>query len=421
MGFVKDRRGQIQSTDHRDVETRKLRLDEDPIFHWVHQTKLPFVGKAFSSNLLERIGERPPASDRECAIIPLGHVDGLDILVYVTSAEESIDPGPFQLLELLSWHINPPPTDAQRAAAPPPTPASALPPTPTSSAAEPSPESDRELGRMIGAIQELPPMPNVVTRILQLLSDPNSKMADLTEVLSHDQALVARLIKVGNSAFYGRGQKTSTLSQAVVRLGTRTIRSLVLAATTRSLFPMDQTNVGIWGQALWQHSVECGLASRRVAELVRYADPEEAFVGGVLHDVGKVVILLSTPEEYRGIRKKQTSGRASSVGAETAVLGFDHTRVGELLLERWQMPQNLKACVRYHHDPHEAGDFETLASIVACGDYLSHTHGAQAGESGFEDSIDITAITERLRLSLDHMQMLQEKIVEDFAYSNMLD
>ena len=113
---------------------------------------------------------------------------------------------------------------------------------------------------LVAAVNELPPMPHVVSRVLELLSDPDSQMSDMVEVLSRDPALVARLIRVSNSSLYSRGQETTSLGQAVVRLGGRTVRSLVMAASMKSLFPLDKTNVGLWGQSLWQHSIECGLA-----------------------------------------------------------------------------------------------------------------------------------------------------------------
>ncbi len=406
--------GQLQRTELQDI---RIRINEDPIFDWVHESKLPFFGRVFSSRLLDALKETPP--DGECAIIPLGKIDHHGFLIYVASAGAADEPGPFHYLELMSWHVNPPikdvPRTVQSAAARngqrPREPA----PHPTT-----PPRSEDKMHLMVETIRELPAMPNVVARILQLLSDPDSRMSEITETLSRDQALVARLIKVSNSALYARGQKITTLSQAITRLGARIIRSLILAAYTRSLFPTDQTNVGIWGQSLWQHSIECGIASRRVAELVRYGDPEEAFVGGVLHDIGKVVILLNLPEEYRLIRKKRTSAIMSSIDAEEEVLGFDHTRVGELLLEKWNMPGSLKTSVRYHHQPQDSREFEKLAYIIACGDYLSHIHGAQPDKTQAEEFIDIEAIMENLNLSEDQMQVLQGTVIEDFEHSAVL-
>jgi HD-like signal output (HDOD) protein len=157
-----------------------------------------------------------------------------------------------------------------------------------------------------------------------------------------------------------------------------------------------------------------------VAELVGYDDPEEAFVGGVLHDIGKLVILLNLPEEFRLIRKKRASTRGSSAAAERSVLGFDHTQVGELLLEKWQMPDSLRACVRCHHHPQETIVYKTLAYIIGCGDYLSHTLGSQPDALQAGASIDINQILSQLNLTEGPMQVIQEEIVELFSQSDIL-
>jgi putative nucleotidyltransferase with HDIG domain len=172
---------------------------------------------------------------------------------------------------------------------------------------------------------------------------------------------------------------------------------------------------------LWKHSVECGLAAKRVAKIAGCADPDEAFVGGILHDIGKVVILLNLPDEFRVIGKRKTTHKESSLEAEAAVLGFDHTMVGERLVEQWKMPPSLKACVRYHHALEQAAEFETLACIIACGDYFSHAQGAQPDEASAEHAIDLAVARRTLDLSDEQMQRLREQIDEDFQHSNVLD
>jgi HD-like signal output (HDOD) protein len=417
MAFHRDGNGQLVQNDYRDI---KATLDSDPIFKSVDGTNLPFFGKVFSSDLLDAVGVRLPDSEIDCAVIPLGAVDNMNVLLYVSADGTAEAPGPFDYLELLSSQINPPADDPHKAEHEPPSlPAAPAPPAPAD--ADTPPEPEEQLKRMVETVKELPAMPNVVGRILELLSCPDSAMTELADVISHDQALVARLIKVSNSAFYGRGQKISTLSQAVVMLGTRTIRSLVVAASTRSLFPTDNTAIGMWGQSLWRHSVECGLASRRVAERIRYADPEEAFIGGILHDVGKIVMLLNMPDEYRRVIKNQSSARKCSAVAEQNVLGFDHTMVGELLLDKWNMLPSLMACIRYHHHPHDSVDTDVLPWIIACGNYLSHACGARPDETLAEASTDIESVAVNLGLFEEDLPALRKNVADDFEHSDILD
>jgi putative nucleotidyltransferase with HDIG domain len=391
-------------------------LDADPTFRWVLESGQSFIGQTFRSDLLRALGQG--STPDECAIIPLGTMQGQPHVLFVSAPTESPSPDPFQLLEMLTWQLCPP-----RDGAP------SQPPSPPAAAGEGEPqveetgepEASRDLwNRLVETIKELPPMPDVAARVLDMVGDPNTKMSQLAEVLSRDQTLVARIIKVSNSALYGGQKKTTSLSQALIRLGTRTIRSLVVGASTRALFPTDQTQIGLWGQSLWQHSIQCGLAARRIAKRVRYGDPEEAFVGGLLHDLGKVVILLKLPDEYRRIHRMQAGGLAGSA-AERSVLGFDHAKVGKLLLKEWKLPPSLIACVRFHHLPREAGEYESLAHVIALGNQLAHACEAVDQGRGCEVGDDVVAVLERLGLSPDDLRELQDSVADDLVHSGVLD
>ena len=274
--------------------------------------------------------------------------------------------------------------------------------------------------RLVASIKDLPPMPHVVARILALLADADCDMNAVTEALSHDPALVARLIKVSNSSIYGGYQETGSLNQAIVRLGTRTTRSLVVAASTRSLFPMDNTRVGLLGRSLWQHAVQTGLAARRVAEFTRRADADEAFAAGVLHDIGKVIILLNEPEKYAEVHRRLEAGASDSVYVEREILGFDHGLVGDRLLDDWGMPGNLRAVVRWHHEPTGAGELTPLVQVVACGDLLSHSLGEGSGAGGrLDERLDDAC--EALGLDDGARNDLAELLAMDLEQSDLLD
>ena len=116
-----------------------------------------------------------------------------------------------------------------------------------------------------------------------MLSDPEISLEDVEAVIAKDQALVARIIKVSNSALYGGLQQVASLRQALARLGAKTSKSLVLAASARGYFVKQHQGVQVYGRMLWQHAVECGIAARRVAAAVAYEDPEQAFISGILH------------------------------------------------------------------------------------------------------------------------------------------
>lgn len=408
--------------ERRGVELPDPRaeISGDFTFRSVLESRAPFFGRIFESPVLQALGHRPQPG--ECALIPLGGRGDEHFLLFVESGEAAVTPGPLHFLELISLQIHSPahrttPGTAGAEEAEPHS-GQAPDPVPAAAAGEPAPAD------LVAAVNELPSMPHVVSRVLELLSDPDHGTADLVRVLSPDPSLVARLVRVSNSALYGRGQETRTLDQAVVRLGTNTVRSLVMATSMRSLFPLEKSRIGAWGQSLWEHSLECGLATRAAALASRHPDPEAAFVAGVLHDIGKVVILLNRPEDYGRVLREQGPGWGDSVDAERVVLGFDHTEVGQLLLGKWQLPASLQAVARGHHDREPDAqadpDVDRLRRLVAVGDLLSHrsTHGE---DGSFEDLETLDRLCEGLGIGPDAVENLLREAGVALEASGLLD
>ncbi|MBF0475060.1 MAG: HDOD domain-containing protein [Deltaproteobacteria bacterium] len=414
-GFYKDAQRQLQRVDVAGVH---FDLKEDPVFSWVYQSGRSFIGQAFISDLATGITHLP--LEGECAVILLEKNDKLSVLVYVVSRRKMGGLGPLHYLELLSWLVNPIKGDPSAAAWSPPRiieKPDELEPGPAGS--EPSPQDRVEL--IVKAVEDIPPVPHVAGQMINLLSDPNASAEDLARTLSYDQSLVARLIKVSNSSLYGSNREIKTLRAAVIRLGNQIIKSLVWVSSIRGLFPAGASPNGILGQSLWRHAKECGLASRRVAQAVRYDDPEEAFVNGLVHDMGKLLISIYMPEEFRAALKKQNTAKIRGYEAEREVLGFDHMMVGELVMKKWNMPESLTACVGHHHHPEKSNNFNLISSIICCGDYLSHTQGSRSDLTPIDDVISIESAIEILNLDDNKMNMLAMTVADDFQHIDALD
>ena len=378
------------------------------------------MGKVYPSSLLKGLIDLPASG--ESAIIPVGKQNGVSIVLYVVTSHEQRGLNAFHYLELLSWLIGPPVAVQNQSdqknilcgLTESPEIGAEVKPQPPSAA------SDR-IQLLIDKIEELPPMPSLVFQIHELLADPEFSMDKLVELIGQDQSLVAKLIKVSNSVLYGGAGEVGSLRQALARLGTRTVKSLVLATSTRAFFSKKQSAAGISSQLLWQHSVECGLAARRVAQTAGYGDPDEAFVGGVLHDIGKLVMLLKFPDEYRKIQKSKKSGGAPELALELEVLGCDHTEIGDKLMKKWKMPPGLSACVRRHHRFKEIGDDDLLVPIVAYGNYLAHTCGNQEEGCQMESQAEIDALVNHLQLTAEQNAALKDKIIEDYQNNNLFE
>jgi HD-like signal output (HDOD) protein len=406
----------------RTIKGHFGRIDDDAVFATVCRSGIAFFGKTFPCNLLNQFINQSPHG--ECALIPILISSNLSMFFYVCTNRNYSGLSPHHYLELLSWIIALPQNSSIQLE------------TPMAGATgnqglatvqdgaeqnDPSSEdAQKRIAKMVGRIKDLPPLPTLVSKVLQMLSDPETPFEDIESVISRDQALVAKLIKVGNSALYGGLQKVSSLRQVLTRLGLKTTRNLVLTASTRSYFLNNRKTMRVWGQFLWQHAVETGLAARRIAEITHYPDPEEAFVGGLIHDIGKLIMLMLFAKPYIEILKMKKVNQVASKSAEMRVLNCNHEQIGRLLMDRWNMPESAKACAEYHHRYHESDGYGDLVAVVAYADYLSRRYGGNPESLLAEDHAYGQELVATLKLSEDNQATLVAAVIDDFQKAELM-
>jgi putative nucleotidyltransferase with HDIG domain len=210
-----------------------------------------------------------------------------------------------------------------------------------------------------------------VARLIQELDNPGITVGVLASELSHDQALTAEVLRLANAAALGYGPKSSTISEAVMRLGFRRIKTLVLGASTSSLLMRRLSGYGLTGEELWEHSVACAQMARFVADTVNYPDSEEAYVAGLLHDVGKLVLDQYVRVDYQAILNLMKRRGLQLWQAEEQLIGMDHGAVGGLLANDWHFPLPLVEAIRCHHWPSFARLQPELAAIVNVANVLT--------------------------------------------------
>jgi HD-like signal output (HDOD) protein len=393
VSHFKDASGTEVKRDSSDLD---VSLAEGPIISGVHRSGVAFFGKLDFSDMMTRLLDLPPSG--ECALILVERDPEQSQLLFALSTKES--GYAFQYLKFFSEMMESAETGAY--------------------GNQLISVSERAT-RLVSEINDIPPMSQVVTRVLQLLSDPERSLKDLAVALAEDQAMVARIIRVSNSALYRSLQETRNLDKALARLGIKAIRSILLTSATRDLLMSDKSAGGMWSRFLWQHAKECAMASRRIAERVKYPDPEEAFVGGMLHDMGKMVILLKHRNLFQQIRKLQAGENLSSVEAERFVLGFSHPELGGLLMEKWHMPEILNTCVQYHHQLEASGENEMLDRIVAYGNCISNLRGINDSVGAGHYEKEIEEHRRHFNLEGAAVESLEEQIAEEFKQTDMLD
>jgi putative nucleotidyltransferase with HDIG domain len=265
-------------------------------------------------------------------------------------------------------------------------------------------------------VGDLPALPDVAAKVMSAIHDPKSTAKHLERLISTDQATTAKVLRVANSAFYGVRGEISTLSRAIVVLGFNTLRSVVLAGVSETL---HQTKRSCFKEKiLWEHSMAVGLASRIIAQECRFGAPEEAFVGGLLHDVGKVVLDANQPQDYQIVIERVYNEGQTFIAAETEVFGFDHADVGALVVQRWNLAPALREAVECHHEPMAAEVNPTLCAIVSLANSLCVK--LEIGPERCPD-LDLATLDSTRMLTLDSAQLariaatVREKIGEEKA------
>jgi HD-like signal output (HDOD) protein len=210
---------------------------------------------------------------------------------------------------------------------------------------------DQQLASLILSTQDLPAMPHVASKVLELSGDPNTSADQLHQVISDDQAMTARILKIANSAMYACSRQVKTLTEAIVMLGFDSIRSLVVTSAARSLYSTDNARMGLKERLLWEHSVGSAFACRLLV-LERFPQlAEEAFLAGLMHDIGKLLLNLQVPAKFDEIVQIVYNENRHFCETEHELLGFDHTNVGAMLVAKWNLPPLLEQIIADHHNP----------------------------------------------------------------------
>lgn len=231
-------------------------------------------------------------------------------------------------------------------------------------------QSNRTLDRIISSIGDLPASPAIVSSLMSLTANINANLNTICKTIMVDQSLAARVLRLSNSSFYGRAKEVYTLREAIILLGFKTLRSLVVASSTHTLYQgvSDQR----FRDTLWEHTLAAALASRLIAQAINHPGVEEAFLAGLMHDIGKLVLMQKIPDQYQAVLVAAEQTGRTHAELEQEKLGFDHTEVGRLLLQKWAFPRLLVQAVADHHHPQGADERPIpLAFVVNVADTLA--------------------------------------------------
>ncbi len=197
-------------------------------------------------------------------------------------------------------------------------------------------------------VQDVPAMPMVAQKVMHMLGDPRTTNSMLADTLSADQALVSRILQMANSPFFGTRQRVSSISGAIFILGHAALRSLVITVCTRGLFK----HAALMEEKLWEHSLGAASAAKEIAEKSGLLSPNEAFVSGLLHDIGKTSLAVVYREDFRNLFVRGYNDGLSMeeiMELEVREFGYDHCTIGARVLAKWRFPALFVRAARRHH------------------------------------------------------------------------
>jgi HD-like signal output (HDOD) protein len=261
---------------------------------------------------------------------------------------------------------------------------------------------------MIDGIPSMGSYSPVIQEIEAVLSDPQSTLSSVGEVIEKDPDLTARLLRLGNSSFFGFSNRLETVSETISLIGVQQVQDLISASTVVKIFEGVSADL-VDMESFWKHSMACGVAGRILAIERHVSKPEKYFVVGLLHDIGRLVLYSRAPAKAKQVFETYQTQRMLLREAEMSVLSFDHTEIGEALLRSWNYPANLINAVRYHHHPMSAGVFQMDASLVHLADYVVNAMSLGSSGERFVPPLNAKA-WERLNLTPDFLETLMNGI-----------
>jgi putative nucleotidyltransferase with HDIG domain len=226
-----------------------------------------------------------------------------------------------------------------------------------------------ELTQVVQRLRDLPALPSIVLDLISSFGREDVDVATLAEKMSRDQAMAAKILRLANSSFYGLPARVKTVRQAIVVLGFDSARAMAVAGNVIDRFGGGaRHHVDV--ARFWRHSIATALCARSLA---RHAglDQDAAFIGGLLHDIGRLVLAISLPEQYARVAAECERDNISLSAAELRVLGVDHERAGQLLAEAWKFPPAIQRAIGQHHAP-AAADLADIPGVVHVANGMVH-------------------------------------------------
>ena len=227
------------------------------------------------------------------------------------------------------------------------------------------------LQKAMSRVTEINSLPEITTRIVEVVEDPRATAQDMHDIVKNDPALATKILKVVNSAFYGLPSQIASLDRAIVMLGLSAVKNIALAASLARLFKGDAISAQFTARDLWRHCIAVGVCARALAAKAKNAAADEYFVAGLVHDMGMLISGQLFPEKFGLVADNCLARPRDFCAAERETIGADHQSFGAVLAAKWKFPPALCYVIAYHHDPHQLQpEFRKIATTVYVADTI---------------------------------------------------
>ena len=229
---------------------------------------------------------------------------------------------------------------------------------------------------IIAKARNLPPFPSTVSRLAEILDDPQKGAKDVEDILSLDPAITVDILKLANAGLFSRGKEVTSVRQAVSMLGIKRIFELVVTRAFSEKVPRQLAGYDMSAAVFWRHCIAVGVFSELLADHIIGVSSDRGlfFTAGLIHDIGKLVVANFIERESQRFMEEMRDG-SDLISSENSILEVDHAEIGQLICERWKLPKELQVAAGYHHRPLNAPEYISIASAVHLADILAHSWG----------------------------------------------
>jgi len=269
------------------------------------------------------------------------------------------------------------------------------------------------LENILSEVKNLPTLPTVYSTLSEAVDDPKTSANKLSKIISSDQTSAFKVLQVANSPFYGFRGRIDTISQAIIYLGFTEVKNIVFALSVINVFSKDKILQDLRPVDLWAHSIGVGIITRAIGHELGEKKLENFFLSGILHDIGKIVLLEFAHSEYSKVLDLVKTNNCLIKEAENEIFGFDHGKLGYIIAEKWKLPQSIQETILQHNMETFGSDDEVLIASVHVADIV-----ARILELGYPGDNLIPkpnpAVWEILNLSNEFFPYIRSSVEEDY-------